>query len=202
MLDDFAATFDAGFDIAIEELHDHSVTFVIEFDAAEDAYFDFFERSTQVQHLEQLNETTYLVTKTSCGAYDAIDRNHGILRRRNHISEARRVYTILFFRREDLRAIITEFKQIGKVTLGKVTHFNEPSARLTERQYEAVSAALEHGYFKWPREMKSEDLAAELGISRATFLEHLRKAQAKLLADAMEGTEHPARGNAPESKAH
>lgn len=182
-----AERFDTAFDIEIEELHDHLVTFVIEADDDRGEFYDFLADSEQVERIERLDEGTYLVTKESCGAYAAIDRNHGILRRRNFISANRRVYTVLFFRREDLRAMIEAFDDIGTVTLGSVSQFSESASRLTDRQYEVIERALERGYFEWPRETDSEALAAELGISRATFLEHLRKAQSKLLADALEG---------------
>lgn len=53
--------------------------------------------------------------------------------------------------------------------------------RLTERQREVFEAARQHGYYEWPREITADALAAEIGISKATVLEHLRKAEAKLL---------------------
>jgi len=39
-----------------------------------------------------------------------------------------------------------------------------------------VECALEGGYFEWPRDADSEAVAAELGVSRATFLKYFRKA--------------------------
>lgn len=53
--------------------------------------------------------------------------------------------------------------------------------RLTERQHVVFEAARQHGYYEWPREITADALAAEIGISKATVLEHLRKAEAKLL---------------------
>jgi predicted DNA binding protein len=53
--------------------------------------------------------------------------------------------------------------------------------RFTERQREVFEAARQHGYYEWPREITADALAAETGISKATVLEHLRKAEAKLL---------------------
>jgi predicted DNA binding protein len=201
VLDEFADHFDDAFDIAIEELHDQLVTFVIELEEPQDEYRRFFEEAEQVQHIERLDDSNYLVTKESCGAYSAVDRNHGILRRRSYIGTNRRVYTVLFFRREDLRAMIQDFKQIGAVTLGKVKRFNESTARLTDRQYEVVGRALEEGYFEWPREIDSEEMAETMEISRATFLEHLRKAQAKLLSDAIENTDRANRERYVEPRA-
>jgi len=53
--------------------------------------------------------------------------------------------------------------------------------RLSERQRDVFEFARERGYYNWPREVNATELAAELDISKATFLEHLRKAEAKLL---------------------
>ncbi|RBI63756.1 hypothetical protein DMJ13_04330 [halophilic archaeon] len=52
---------------------------------------------------------------------------------------------------------------------------------LSERQREAFELARRRGYYEWPREVTAADLAEELGVSKATLLEHLRKAEAKLL---------------------
>lgn len=186
VLDEFAERFDVSFDVAIEELHDHLVTFVIDLERREEAYESFLRGSDQVSHVERLNETSYLVTKRSCGAYTAVDQNHGVLRRQSLISPARRVYTVLFFRREDLRAIVDGFRDIGTVTLENVTEFAASTPRLTDRQREVVRYALEAGYFEWPRRATSEEVAAGLGISRTTFLEHLRKGEAKILEEALD----------------
>ncbi|WP_122088711.1 helix-turn-helix domain-containing protein [Halalkalicoccus subterraneus] len=186
VLDDFAEHFETSFNIAIEELHDHLVTFVINIDQPRQQHLEFFSKCSSVKNVDQFDENSYLVTKVSCGAYSAIDRNHCILRRNSSIHPNRRVYTVLFFRREDLKAMIKDFDRIGTVTLGKVTKFTEPESQLTDRQLEVVQCALESGYFEWPREINSEELAEKLDINRATALEHLRKAESKLLADALE----------------
>jgi predicted DNA binding protein len=186
VLHGLAEEFDATYDIAIEEHHDHLVTFVLELDEPRPEHQAFLEASEQVERVEKLDTGRYLVTKQSCGAYAAVEQNHGILRRRNHITANHRVYTVLLFRREDLRAMVDEFRQVGAVTLGKITRFDEPTHQLTARQEEVVSVALELGYFEWPRRIKSEELAAELDISRATLLEHLRKAESKLITAALD----------------
>lgn len=51
---------------------------------------------------------------------------------------------------------------------------------LSERQREAFELACEEGYYNWPREVTVTHLASHLDITKATFLEHLRKAEAKL----------------------
>ncbi|WP_338741764.1 helix-turn-helix domain-containing protein [Haloplanus salilacus] len=52
---------------------------------------------------------------------------------------------------------------------------------LTDRQREVARAAFEAGYYDWPRSCTGEDVAAELGISSATFSEHIHAAERTLL---------------------
>lgn len=58
---------------------------------------------------------------------------------------------------------------------------DRPLEALTPAQREAFEHAREAGYYRWPREASTRDLAEGLGVSKTTLLEHLRKAEAKLL---------------------
>ncbi|MFB6201749.1 MAG: helix-turn-helix domain-containing protein [Halorhabdus sp.] len=58
-----------------------------------------------------------------------------------------------------------------------------PSNQLSERQREVFELAQREGYYTWPRECSASDLAGELGISKTTLLEHLRKAESKILGN-------------------
>ncbi|WP_246998732.1 bacterio-opsin activator domain-containing protein [Halosolutus gelatinilyticus] len=50
---------------------------------------------------------------------------------------------------------------------------------LTEKQRAAIETAYFAGYFDWPRESTGEEIAERLGISPATFNQHLRTAERK-----------------------
>ncbi|WP_338728939.1 helix-turn-helix domain-containing protein [Haladaptatus sp. DJG-WS-42] len=52
---------------------------------------------------------------------------------------------------------------------------------LTASQRDAFNLARDRGYYQWPRGVSTRELAAEMDVSKTTFLEHLRKAEAKLL---------------------
>lgn len=52
---------------------------------------------------------------------------------------------------------------------------------LSKRQREIFELACEHDYYSWPRGITTRELAEEAGISKTTLLEHLRKAEAKIL---------------------
>ena len=54
-------------------------------------------------------------------------------------------------------------------------------SHLTDRQREVLRAALEAGYYEWPRRCTGQEVAAELDISSATFSEHIHAAERKLL---------------------
>ena len=65
-------------------------------------------------------------------------------------------------------------------------------SRLTERQWEVLRTAHRKGYWERPREATGEEVAAELGISSATFSQHVRSAHRNLfgvLFDHRTGTE-------------
>ncbi|SER41579.1 helix-turn-helix domain-containing protein [Natrinema salaciae] len=77
------------------------------------------------------------------------------------------------------------------ITLTRLSPASSPSPvtsrhrqqELTPRQREALTVARKRGYYEWPRAVSVQDLATELDVSKATFLEHLRNAEAKLLGD-------------------
>ncbi|QSW99675.2 bacterio-opsin activator domain-containing protein [Haloterrigena alkaliphila] len=53
---------------------------------------------------------------------------------------------------------------------------------LTDRQREVFLTAYMNGYYDWPRKHEAAELAEKLGISPATFSQHLRTAQGKIFS--------------------
>ncbi len=173
--------------IEIEEVRDGSVTFVLRGGEDADAYQRDLETADHVEHVERLDEVNLLVTKPSCGAYSAIYRNHGTLRRSNTVRGTHREYNVLTFRREDLKAILEDLSTFGTVTLGKLEEFDGGvDSSLTDRQRTVVREALDRGYYEWPRRIKSGELADSLDITRATLHEHLRKGERTLLSAGLD----------------
>ena len=71
-----------------------------------------------------------------------------------------------------------------KFKIKRAADFIETSdilSALTEKQRAALFLAIQEGYFKTPRLTDAHTLASSLGIRHTTFLQHLRRAQEKIL---------------------
>jgi len=200
-LSEVTSRWNITFPITNEEVLDEElIRFVIDAQGYAAEIEAAFERSAEIVDLEPAGENRLVVTKRACGALPIIRGNHGMLQGWDRVNGDQRVFEVVVFRREDLRAIITELDALGSVQLGRLTPYLEPDTLLSERQSEVVTAALQAGYYEWPRETNAESLAAQLGIAHSTFLEHLRKAERQLIADAISrgGRSH---GPAPDEAA-
>ncbi|GAA5059049.1 helix-turn-helix domain-containing protein [Haladaptatus pallidirubidus] len=58
-------------------------------------------------------------------------------------------------------------------------------AQLTAAQRDALVAAVEHGYYRIPRDIALEDLADSLGISRQAASERLRRGIEQLVTTVL-----------------
>ncbi|SFL13187.1 hypothetical protein SAMN04487950_2644 [Halogranum rubrum] len=81
--------------------------------------------------------------------------------------------------REDADAEVS----VSRITASETAEceHDERTHTLTTTQREVFELARARGYYQWPRGVSTRELAAELDISKTTMLEHLRKAEAKLL---------------------
>lgn len=58
---------------------------------------------------------------------------------------------------------------------------NSPMMSLTEKQRHTLMSAYKLGYYDVPRRMDSEGVAKALELDKSTVVEHLRKAEKRLL---------------------
>ena len=52
---------------------------------------------------------------------------------------------------------------------------------LSRRQRQALQLAVQHGYYDTPKRSDIASLARKMGVDEATFSEHLRKVESKVL---------------------
>src|SRR3990170_3590706 len=88
-------------------------------------------------------------------------------------------WNLVFRDRESLRRLVSRLERNGyAVKLLRPASVRE-SVPLTRRQEEILAAALELGYFDYPKRIRLGDLARRLGVSKSTVSQVLRKAQTK-----------------------
>lgn len=89
-----------------------------------------------------------------------------------------------------LQAVLDEAPDAMDIGIDEIGQFPSarvnPASRLSERQSEALDAALDLGYYDQPRRATHEDVADRLGCAPNTASEHLQKGEAKLIRAGME----------------
>ncbi|WP_394742571.1 helix-turn-helix domain-containing protein [Natronococcus roseus] len=78
------------------------------------------------------------------------------------------------------------------VRLFDVADESHSQCGLTQRQYETLVAAIDHGYFEIPREVSMQELSEELGISHQALSERLRRAYRALVTSELNVAEEEA----------
>lgn len=106
------------------------------------------------------------------------------------VSKDKIVFTVITDN-EYLKKVLKVLKPLGFI---KNISFHKPTfseynilSCLTERQREIIIAAQKNGYYEVPREITSEELSKKLGISKATTVEHLRKAENRIISEIVAG---------------
>ncbi len=117
--------------------------------------------------------------------------SHGCPVRGLRVDSGRLVVSFIASDLDTLRAVVTDLRSCSDgVSVQRLTRSGTTDERsllfvdrtaFTDRQYEALETAHTMGYFDSPKGATAEGVADELGISAATFVEHLSVAQTKLL---------------------
>ena len=175
-----------------EVFDENKIRFVINAGQYRDAIADVLRGADAIQSMEYLADSQLLIAKHSSGVLPVIRNNHGRLRKMTRFEGTHRTFDVVVFDRDDLKAIIEELEDLGTVRLGQLRPFGKLTSVLSARQSEVLEFAYDAGYFDWPRRADAETLADRLDITHATFLEHIRKSENKILAGVF-GNEPPER---------
>ncbi len=107
------------------------------------------------------------------------------------ISEERFVISAIGTDRDLARLMDTVRRHVGEVTRMSMSRAayqrRDILTVLTDRQREVLTAANQWGYYEYPRRVTSEKLAKRVGISKPVLLQHLRKAEGRIMADIFAG---------------
>jgi len=111
-------------------------------------------------------------------------------------SDGRELYRLIAPTRERLKQLLERLQEFGGANLEALAEvgpealqvqvdLGEVAGQLTKKQLAVLSTAVDAGYYDSPRRTSSERLAGSFSLSRTTFEEHLRKAEAKVLRSVM-----------------
>lgn len=101
----------------------------------------------------------------------------------------------VFIEDENKTTLLSQLDKVGALRVDQISRLKlstdgrlampSPVSNLTSRQLRVLRVAVDGGYFESPRRIDSRELAKKIGIAQSTFLEHLRKAETKILRQAL-----------------
>lgn len=92
---------------------------------------------------------------------------------------------------ENLKKVRELFKNLGEIK--KISFvksiYNEQTilSCLTEKQRQVIITAKKNGYYNYPRSINSKELSKKIGLSKPTVVQHLRKAESRIVANILAG---------------
>lgn len=90
---------------------------------------------------------------------------------------------------DDIAHGIEAYDDAGmSVALQRISDYTGPTTALdtlTDRQREILETAFDLGYFEVPRNVSTDDVAAELDLDHSTVAEHIRRAERNLLSELL-----------------
>ncbi|WP_049972276.1 helix-turn-helix domain-containing protein [Haladaptatus cibarius] len=154
------------------------------------------DERTELQHVDEVfaddSKSVYRYSHSNGDCPCSRVPKHGCPIRELRVDSGRLVFSFIAPNLETLREVVSDLQgRCAGVTVRRLTQseslddtqsllFVDRTA-FTERQYDVLRTAHRMGYFESPKESNSEAVADALGISVATFVEHLSVAQTKLL---------------------
>ncbi len=92
---------------------------------------------------------------------------------------------------ENLKKFLEIIKNLGEIksiSFNKATYNDQAILScLTEKQKEILIAAKKNGYYSYPRKINSQELSEKIGLSKPTVVQHLRKAEIRIVTKILMG---------------
>lgn len=113
----------------------------------------------------------------------------GIVIRRPLVYRNKRIHGHVVGDATALQAVLDTAPDTMNIQIDEIGRFPSaranPASKLSDRQWEALEAARELGYYNQPREATHDDIAERLDCAPNTAGQHLQKAEAKLVEAVM-----------------
>jgi predicted DNA binding protein len=110
-----------------------------------------------------------------------ITMHGGFLVGPTQLVEGRERWAVGLAYRDHAKALLDALAAHGAVQMQGLVRDTFPDLRLTSSQRRVLLAAIAGGYYDFPRGTSPTDLAKYLGLAKSTVLEHLQKAESKII---------------------
>lgn len=107
-------------------------------------------------------------------------------------SKGNQTWELASFDRQTLSVALAATKRLFGATVLKFKQepvnniaITQLAPNLTGKQRQALTIAVEQGYYMYPKKCTLPELAVKMGCSYSTFQAHLKKAEGKLLSDSL-----------------
>jgi predicted DNA binding protein len=150
----------------------------------------YFEESKIISEWNVLEETdkkliVQIFTDTSeirfKSVVHTILRNNCFVSRKVNLIGGWEIWTIAAPEKEFIKSALEDIKKLGALELLYLKKSTFDGFNLSEQQEFVLKTAVSCGYYNWPRKISAQDLAKKLGLNKTTLLEHLRKAEIKVM---------------------
>ena len=117
-----------------------------------------------------------------------IIENKGFFTAPTVITDGEEHWSVVLSDEETKDTFFKQLEEIGRVRIHNITHMDHLGmaipmeyVELTSKQIKSLKMAYLKGYYDYPKKVTSRDLAESMGVSQSTLLEHIRKAENKII---------------------
>jgi predicted DNA binding protein len=148
--------------------------------------FKSHKTTAEMDVLEKHNSDALLLwrTRPMTSTYNTILDRHIIHSSSVVAQGGYEVHNVLSTNPNDLKKMLEELSEIGEVKVLRIGDFalgtSDQKFKITKKQQDALGTALAHGYYQWPRKVTIEELALASNVSRRSFHDRLRRAEANV----------------------
>ncbi len=156
-----------------------------------DGIIPFLEEHSTIERVEVLDRTSLTLTLLVSGRSEqsiirTISDANAFILKPVHLTVGEEVWTIGLAQRDAAKEIVDNLMTVGKVDVSSLTRDEFQTLKLTKSQRSAIDLANAMGYYEFPRKASPAEVAKKLGVSKSTLLEHLHKAESRVIAAYLE----------------
>lgn len=162
---------------ADEEIQDQIISFITENKSIQE--FDILEKNSNEMFL-------LVIIAGNSTIIEKILHNKCFLLEPTMLIDGYEFWQVGSSDRAFLQELLTDLKKVGDVELMSAVPYSFDRSTLTPKQKAILNSAYINGYYEYPRKVESSQLAELANISKSTLIEHLRKAEVKIIKDFIE----------------